>query len=310
MKTIALYDLDFVNHDPRNRKHERYRNVALMKISRFFKSKGNHTELITGGAEAWDPKYSEIIASKVFSWTKVPALPENSIIGGSGTGDYDLSLPDYIENLCPDYDLYPGNYDYSMGFLTRGCIRKCYFCSVRAKEGHIRPAADIEQFARHKKVLLMDNNILACDHGIHQLEKIAQLGLQIDLNQGIDARLIDDGIAKILARVKWWEPVRLACDSDEMMPVVQKAVATLRWHNVKPRTYNCYVLIDPNDFEGSVERIKFLKGLGLDPYAQPYMPPSGQLPSERDLMLAHYVDDRNVFWKNLWEDYRNGVTSA
>ena len=52
-------------------------------------------------------------------------------IGGSG---YDLhkTLPNEIENLKPDYRLYP-EFDYSIGFSSRGCIRStktCPFCIV------------------------------------------------------------------------------------------------------------------------------------------------------------------------------------
>jgi radical SAM superfamily enzyme YgiQ (UPF0313 family) len=43
-------------------------------------------------------------------------------------------LPDEIENLKPDYSLYPG-FDYSIGFSTRGCFRNCHFCVVPEKEG-------------------------------------------------------------------------------------------------------------------------------------------------------------------------------
>lgn len=78
-------------------------------------------------------------------------------------------LADVIEHQCPDYSLYGINY--SMGFLTRGCPRECKWCVVPEKEGDIVAHADIDEFARHKEVVLMDNNVLAHDHGLYQIEK-------------------------------------------------------------------------------------------------------------------------------------------
>ena len=49
----------------------------------------------------------------------------------------------------------------------------------------------------------MDNNILASEYGISQLESLIGTGYEIDLNQGMDARLVTDRIAGILARLKW-----------------------------------------------------------------------------------------------------------
>lgn len=57
-------------------------------------------------------------------------------IGGS---EYDLKkvLPPDIENLKPDYSLYP-EIDYSLGLSSRGCVRTtttCSWCIVPTKEG-------------------------------------------------------------------------------------------------------------------------------------------------------------------------------
>lgn len=61
-------------------------------------------------------------------------------------------------------------------------------------------------------LVLMDNNILACGYGIEQLESMIGSGYRIDLNQGMDARLVDNYIAGILARLKWIRFSRFSCD--------------------------------------------------------------------------------------------------
>src|SRR5574344_2144329 len=69
------------------------------------------------------------------------------------------------------------------GFLTRGCPNKCSWCVVPSKEGNIQPYADIEEFLQGKKeAVLMDNNVLAHEHGLQQIEKIIRLGIKVDFN--------------------------------------------------------------------------------------------------------------------------------
>ncbi len=232
------------------------------------------------------------------------------IKGGSGYDKY-FDVPAQISALdqdmdacCPDCSLYP-NMDYSMGFLTRGCPNKCPWCVVWRKEGDIHPAADIDDFCRHDKAVLMDNNVLACDWGIKQIEKIVKKGIRIDFNQGLDARLIDDSMAKLLSKVKWLAPVRLACDTAAQMKHVHRAVEALRWYNTKPMAYSCYVLIRPGEIEDALARIRFLKGIGVDPFVQPYQPlEGGRVIPQDEADLARYVDMKAVFKSCWWENYK------
>jgi len=288
MRLIALHD-----HENKN-----YPNLALMKISAFHK--------LQGDSVGWfDParKYDAVYSSKVFTWTpKEPALPQDTICGGTGFG-LTTVLPDHIEKICPDYSLYDCRKSY--GFLTRGCIRKCKDCFVPEKEGGIKPHADIESFARHGDVVLMDNNVLAHDHGVRQIEKIIKLGLRADFNQGLDARLIDNTMAKLLSRVRWHPEIRLACDSVGMMEPVRKAVELLRWHNTSPPRYFCYVL--SKDYDTTLERVKFLKGIYVDPFVQTLRNKDDTfVPSQRCMDLKRFVNNRRIYRTCAFEDYEKG----
>ena len=43
---------------------------------------------------------------------------------------------------------------------------------------------DIEEVsAGRKNVILMDNNVLASDYGLQQIEKIVSMGVRVDFNQ-------------------------------------------------------------------------------------------------------------------------------
>jgi len=283
---IGLIDIDGHN----------FPNVALMKLSAWHKARGDTVVLTTPeDTEDLDCGY----ASKVFPFTQMPELPSNFDIGGPGI-DLKKSLPEEVEHICPDYELY--GLDYSLGFLTRGCIRKCPWCIVPEKEGVTHAHADIEEFTRHRDVVLMDNNVLASEHGLRQIEKIAALNLRVDFNQGLDARLIDDSTARLLATVKWLKPIRLACDSTEMMSHIQRAVELLRWHNATPRTYFVYVLV--KDIGDALERIRFLKMLNVDPFAQPYRDfRTNTEPTKAQRAFARWVNHKAIFKSVLWEDY-------
>jgi len=246
--------------------------------------------------------------SKVFTFTKKENLFGKVEKGGTGF-DVSKTLPDKIEHICPDYDLY--NLDYSIGFLTRGCIRKCEHCIVPEKEGKIRAAAEITEFLRHDSVVIMDNNILANDHGIKQIEYIASKNIRVDFNQGLDARLIDKQIAKLLSKIKWFNPnkknkygvLRLACDSQEAIQNVHRAVKLLRWHNVKPSRYFVYCLI--KDIPEALERLKALKGLYLEPFAQPFIDFKNNIdPTKEQKDLARWVNHTAAFNSVLWDDYK------
>lgn len=144
-------------------------NYALMKISAWHKAQGDNVEW-------WNPlfPYDRVYSSKVFTFTpENPYLPENTIKGGTGYGIY-TELPPEIDDMFPDYSIYP-NVDYAIGFLTRGCIRNCPWCVVPKKEGRIRPYRTWKEVKRadSRVIVFMDNNVLACPHGI---EQIADMG--------------------------------------------------------------------------------------------------------------------------------------
>jgi hypothetical protein len=274
-----------------------YPNLALMKLSAWHKARGDTVEWFNPIIGNYDRVYT----SKIFTWTPPNKYlpPEITVYGGTGF-DITKTLDDEVENMVPDYSLY--NCDKSYGFLTRGCIRSCPWCFVPKKEGKIRAHHDIEDFARHKEVVLMDNNVLAHPHGIAQIEKIAKLGLKIDFNQGLDARLIDDGIARLLGKVKWSPYLRLACDSLSMMEPVRKAVELLRWHNVTPSKYFCYVLV--KDIDDALERVRFLKGIYVNPFCQPYRDLEGNEPTQEQKHFARWCNHKAIYNTVPWEDYK------
>jgi len=276
----------------------KFPNLALMKLSAYHKKQGDKVKF-WNFMESFDIIYS----SKVFTFTEDGFFSDFMVKGGTGYKN-NINLPDEIEHICPDYSLY--GCDKSYGFLTRGCPNKCSWCIVPGKEGDVYPNADIEEFIRHKEVILMDNNILSSDYGIGQIEKISKMNIKVDFNQGLDTRRIDDSIARRLSKLKWLFPVRLACDSKNQMKHIQKAVQLLRYHNCNPKRYFVYVLV--KNIEDALERVKFIKGMGLDPFAQPYRDFRNNIePTKRQKAFARWVNQKAVFNTTTWEDYKYAI---
>ncbi|GHV96527.1 hypothetical protein AGMMS50293_28470 [Spirochaetia bacterium] len=157
--------------------------------------------------------YDKVYSSKVFDFTpNNMLLPKGKIYGGTR---YNLNkLPDEIDQMYPDYSI--SNVDYAIGFITRGCPNKCRWCYVPEKEGDIAPYREWQSLIREdsNKLILMDNNILASDWGIKQLESLSETNIHIDLNQGMDAiRLVDSAIIKLIGKLKWILFARFSCDT-------------------------------------------------------------------------------------------------
>ena len=296
MAKIGLIDVDGHN----------FPNLALMKISAYHKSIGDTVQ--------WYNIFNDfdiVYKAKVFSFTNdYYEFINNSkeiIIGGTGYNKYNNYEHD---NIQPDYQLYQNASWYdnktAYGFITRGCTRNCEWCIVPKKEGKIKPYMDIEEIAKDKKkVILMDNNILASDFGLQQIEKIIKLGLKVDFNQGLDARIIaeNNNIAILLSKVKWLNYLRMSCDSEGMKEYVKKAIYLLRKYNCKPKQYFIYVLL--KELNNSYERINFCKGLNLKAFAQPYRDfTRNQIIPQWQLDMARYTNHKAIYFSIDFKKYQ------
>lgn len=281
---IGLLDIDGHN----------FPNLALMKLSAWHKKQGDQVEFVN-----FLDKYDAVYASKIFTFTPDNYTHIRTSIYKQGGSGYDLKaqLPEHIEHIYPDYRLYRVKEAY--GFLTRGCFRNCHFCIVPKKEGGIKDHTDITEFWSTQKVaILMDNNVLASEFGKFQIEKIIRLGIKIDFNQGLDARFIDNETAKLLSRVKWYKPIRMACDSKEQLSSVLRATELLRKYDATPSRYFVYVLVQ--DVQDSLYIVNELRKHRLDPFAQPLITET-VFPTVEQKKFARWVNRkqlRNVEWKD------------
>jgi len=282
-----------------------YPNLALMKISSYYKERGDNVEW-------YNPllHYDKVYAAKIFSFT--PDYINADQVEKGGTG-YDISkvLPVEVDRIIPDYDLY--NIDKNLaygfltrGFLTRGCPNRCKWCVVPQKEGNITPYMDIEEIAHERKnIILMDNNVLASEYGLQQIEKIIRLKLRVDFNQGLDARLVTDDIARLLAKVKWMKRIRFGCDTKKQIAECERATALIDKYGYKGEYFFYCILMD--DFKESFERVNHWRNKGgrFLPHCQPYRDlnnPNQIIPQWQN-DLSRWADKKWIFRSCEFKDF-------
>ena len=190
----------------------------------FHKRSGDDVVLITSEDGLSDiDKYDKVYLSKVFTDTIIPddlLQIQNITYGGSGFFNEDAPFLQYeIEHMKPDYHLYDtwvynklstggkrSDYkyflDYSIGFLTRGCFRRCGFC-INKNNNKCDIHSNIAEFydPSRPKLCFLDDNFFAYDGWKNLIEKIKLVGKPFRFMQGLDIRLLDD--EKIHSMYAW-----------------------------------------------------------------------------------------------------------
>jgi len=281
-------------------------NFALMKISAWAKKRG---DVVFLNRMEDEPDY--IWLSCLFTWNSEKAMQRlnflrleypNAIIRYGGTG-FDAGkpygdptrkyLPDEIEKMLPDYDLYHD--DRAIGFCQRGCNRKCPFCDVWRKEGRI----DQNEYHRltewvpadKKKILLLDNDVALFDRKIHDqiLTDARDMGAKLSITQGYDIRKIaaEPDRALDLAENKPYDTnfkrrtLYIAWDMLHIEKDVRKGIQALLDAGFKGYEIKCYIIVgspdrwftEPHKYypERDLHRAEVLwKEYGVYPWVMPY----------------------------------------
>lgn len=301
-------------------------NLALMKISSYYKKMGEQVEFVRPDSRKHE--YDKIYASSIFTKSKIECQKlleyyEDRIeIGGTGW-DIEKRLPKEIESMNPDYNLYTADMIYpnikgimtkerkwkkaqqivnaGIGFTSRGCIRKCPFCFVPKKEGEFRQDQEIKDIInpRSNVIILHDNNLTADPNCIEKLHEIRDRNLIVDINQGCDVRLMTPEIAQAMSEVHHLRSLHYAWDLMgfenqvlEGIKIMGKFIPTSR--------HMCFCLVGFNtSFEEDMYRVKKLTEIGVRPYIMRY--------NERrdDIRLNHFARWVNAFIYKAVPDFED-----
>lgn len=269
-------------------------NLALMKISNYYKCLGEEVEFVKDGAN-----YDKIYASTIFARSKSKCEKLQEIYGDKieigGTGwNLTKTLPPDMELNKPDYELYTAEeiasrmkgimtkerklikateiVNAGIGFTSRGCIRNCGFCVVPQKEGGLKQCSEIKDIMNPKSnvIILHDNNLTADPNCIDKLHEIRDRNLIVDINQGCDVRVINEDIAKALSEVRHLRSVHYAWDLMSFEKQVMEGINTLSKF-VKPYKHMCFMLVGFNtNFEEDMYRFRKLREMKVDPFVMIY----------------------------------------
>ncbi|MHC1728264.1 MAG: hypothetical protein AB9866_20040 [Syntrophobacteraceae bacterium] len=268
-------------------------NLALMKLSRYFKQQGRRVTLLKGLSSM--PSACEVYASCIFSsplsLKRVKTLQDSyggSLrLGGSGV-DPRGRLPSEIDNLPPDYELYPELGDRALGRLTRGCPLHCPFCIVPMKEGAPRRVADLQFLmdkGRRNKLILLDDNLLSLPEAELLLEEMVEADVMVNFTQTLDLRFVDHAKAGLLRRIKCFNTrftrpnYYFSLNDDSNLAFVKEKYDLFGFTARDDVEFVCMYGFNTT-LAGDVARFRFLRSLpGAYVFTQRYRPvPGGPLP--------------------------------
>lgn len=317
---VGLVDADLVDGGTR------HPNLVIMKLSGYCKSRKCTVELL----ESYDhiDDYDAVFVSCVFTFTQRPKGLEsrkNVYCGGTGFyADGGQNLPYAIEHHKPDYDVYKpwvekkiasgrsrswfADYlDYSVGFTTRGCFRKCSFC-VNKKYDHVFRHAPVSEFMDEDRpyIYLWDDNILAFPKWEEVIDELIATGKPFQFRQGLDVRLLTEKKAKKLAEVRYCGDFYFAFDHIEDRKIIERGLRN--WRKYTARGTRVYVLCafdsqDEKDIDNTFKRIQILMHYGCLPYIMRYESYKGSRWQRLYVNIARWCNQPQFFKKKSFREF-------
>ena len=333
---VAIIDADLIG-----RKKHRFPNLVCMKLSGYWKDKDAHVELKTDyeGLEFFDKVY----ISKVFTDTLINESIldlENVEYGGTGFYfDKAPNLSEEIEHHMPDYHLYDDwveqqikngskrsefreYLDYSIGFTTRGCFRKCGFC-VNQKYNHVFLHSPLDEFydSSRKRICLLDDNVLGCPKWKDILTELINTGKPFKFKQGMDERLLTDEKCEMLFNAKYDGDYTFAFDKIQDYDLIHKKLEMIRRYtdktNIKFYVLVGYESVDVNDIENGFKRIDLLMKYHCLPYIMRFQNKNETPWKDSEMRgmyitLARWCNQPSFFKKKSFREfcYMNGNSAA
>lgn len=300
--------------------YTQYPPLGLLKLATLYRQQDHEIRFVRGLELITGFVPDEIKVTSLFTWAWRPVweavafyralFPRAKVsLGGiyatlmpdhahdSGAHEVVTGLTHEAEDLMPDYELVPEWHRKraaSIMFSHRGCIRRCDFCAVPRLEGkpfQSRQSNGIGHLIHenHKRVILWDNNVLGEAHWRDLFAELRELDVEIDFNQGLDARLVTEEVALQLTNFRM-PTIRFAYDFPGMRKGMARAVENLRAAGLSPRRLShicCYVLYNYRDTpEDLFERVRDLLAWGIAAYPMRYQPLTGDQALEKDTYVS------------------------
>ncbi len=263
-------------------------NTAMMQVSQYHKERGDKVELYSPFEE-----YDKVYAFSIFDFTKKHYIKNGMICGGTGFNVV-RQLPPEIARCGLDYSIFP-KCKTSYIWFSRGCVRNCPWCVIPRKEGTIHAVEPKNLNPNGEYITVMDNNLVASPNYYQTLETLKDWGQPVDIEQGLDIRLMKDHWGEIL-ELKHQKQIHTAWDNPK------EDLTYYYFHalqNVSASKLMAYVLIGYNSTEAEdLMRVQFFKEHKIDPFVMPF---NKYDPYQR--RFARWVNHKATFKTVEWEDY-------
>jgi len=254
-------------------------SLALRRMMNYYIQEGNEVEIRDLKLKGYPHKrhvkvdasgFDCVFVSNIFEQNadRVEVVGCSSVeFGGIGSRNPEKQLPDEIEATPPFY--YPDEKE-TYGFITRGCIRKCWFCKVPKYEGALKAYNAIESVVRGipgEVVHFMDNNILAYPHHMEVFQWLIERGTRCEFNQGLDFRLVNDENLAALAQLNYEGEYIFAFDDIRYKRALDKKIVQIKKHIPKPWRVKFYIYFHPDlDLPQLIERVEWCRAHECKPY--------------------------------------------
>ncbi len=251
-------------------------NMAIRKMYAYY-SKEHEVDMLDLDFKGYPHKktkvidgsnYDQVFISNIFDINKdrVTVINCNDVTyGGIGSNYPERQLPPEIEKSEPYY--FPDE-DTSYGFITRGCIRQCWFCKVPKYEGKLKEYNRIENIVKHKKFIALDNNIFAYDGCCDVFQWLIDHDIACDFNQGLDFRLATDENMRLLAQLKYLKSEYIfAFDDPKYQKALDKKIVLIKKYIPKDWRIKFYIYIHPSmSIELLIQRAEWCRKNKCLPY--------------------------------------------
>jgi len=202
----------------------------------------------------YDKSWAEYLAEQ---WKHVAPVK----IGGVAYGDRG-------EDFVPGKYIKPGYV-----FTSRGCPRRCWFCSVWKRDPIPRLLPIIDGWN------VLDDNLLACprDHVEAVFAMLRRQGRRIEFTGGLEALSLQDYQVDLLAALRPRPTMFFAYDPQDEFETLEHAARRLIEAGFNRNSHNClrcYVLIGyPKDtFAEAEQRLRAMLEIGFTPMAMLWRP--------------------------------------
>lgn len=157
-------------------------------------------------------------------------------------------------------------------FTSRGCPRRCWFCSVWKRDPIPRLLPIVEGWN------ILDDNLLACPR--HHVEAVFEMlrkqKRRIEFTGGLEALSLRDYQVDLLASLKPRPSMFFAYDPGDEFETLRSAARRLIEAGFRPQSHRMrvYVLIGyPKDTLGAAEaRLRQMTSIGFTPHAMLWQP--------------------------------------